>query len=80
MRKEIKPGLFLIVHDEGRRHQKSFSGSQIFNGFNIKKYLKLKSIFYEDIVPMNGDETGLNKIIEMYKSLGWDIETTTITG
>jgi hypothetical protein len=80
MRKETKAGLFLIVHDQGRRNQKSFIASSIFNGFNLKKYLRLRSVFYEDIVPMNGDETDLNKIIEMYKSLGWDIETTIITG
>jgi hypothetical protein len=80
MKKITKAGLFLIVHDNGRRHQKSFIGNEIFNGFDLKKYFRLRSIFYEDIVPISGDETSLNNLIDMYKSLGWDIETITITG
>jgi hypothetical protein len=71
--------LFIIIHDEGRRHQKSFRIDDVYYPFKYK-YTKIDYIFYEDVVPLNGDETKLNEIINKYKSLNYKILEQTITG
>jgi L-threonylcarbamoyladenylate synthase len=52
------------------------------NAEHVKKQLgnKIDYIFYEDVVPLNGDETKLNEIIDKYKSLNYKILEQTITG
>jgi hypothetical protein len=74
---EQKEGLLAIVWDNGRMHQRSFTGdSEIFSGRDTRKYKKTHWIHADFYI----DSDRNKEIIKEYSDMGWDVIHTILCG
>jgi hypothetical protein len=72
---EQKPGLLVLVNDYGRMNQNSFSMSDIYQGYDTRRYKQFKHIVLESY-----EDKEVDIAVKIAKANKWDVVTVNLIG